>query len=67
MSFRLGRRLNLDWLPAVVVWSPASIWDSLGGGAEILSHMAPLYAWLNANDRKPGDPNDLGPDRLDQR
>ncbi|NJO12575.1 MAG: hypothetical protein HC872_02935 [Gammaproteobacteria bacterium] len=31
MTFRLGRRTDTPWLPRFVVWSPASIWDSLGG------------------------------------
>ena len=30
ISFRLGRRTDLQWLPAVVAWSPASIWKSKG-------------------------------------
>jgi hypothetical protein len=67
MSFRLGRRPDVPWLPAVVVWSPASIWDSLGEGADILKHLGPREAWNKANNRDPADPNDLGPRRLSLR
>jgi hypothetical protein len=63
ISFRLGRRLNLPWLPAVVAWSPASIWSSLGEGADVLKHLGPREAWQSANNRDPSDPNDLGPAR----
>ena len=67
MSFRLGRRPDVPWLPAVVVWSPASIWDSLGEGADILKHLGPREAWQKANNRDSSDPNDLGPRRLTLR
>lgn len=49
ITMRLGRRQNADWIQKVVVWSPASIWDSLGGGADILKHAGPRKAWENAN------------------
>jgi hypothetical protein len=45
MTFRLGRRPNVPWLPAFVVWSPASIWDSLGGGFDVTKHQGPLHAY----------------------
>jgi len=49
MTFRLGRRTDTPWLPKFVVWSPASIWDSLGGGMDVLKHQGPLKAWQSAN------------------
>jgi len=59
MTFRLGRRPNVPWLPQFVVWSPASIWDSLGGGADFIKHQGPLSAWKSANQAMttwgPGD------------
>jgi hypothetical protein len=55
MSLRLGRRTDLPWLKAVVPWSPASIWDSLADGADILKHAAVRKGW----DRAGGDPNEL--------
>ena len=72
MTFRLGRRCrsemtgvclpgvttNMDWLPAFVVWSPASIWNSLGEGADLTKHIAPLRALIGASDRDPGDAGD---------
>lgn len=51
LTMRLGeRRPIVDWIPKVVVWSPASIWDSLGGGADILKHAGPRKAWENAQE-----------------
>jgi hypothetical protein len=49
MSFRLGRRANVPWLPKFVVWSPASIWDSLGAGSDLTKHLGPLTAWKGAD------------------
>ena len=49
MTFRMGRRTDIPWIPRFVVWSPASIWDSLGGGADILKHQGPRGAWLSAS------------------
>jgi hypothetical protein len=49
MTFRLGRRPNVPWLPEFVVWSPASIWDSLGAGGDPLKHQGPLKAWQSAD------------------
>jgi pimeloyl-ACP methyl ester carboxylesterase len=49
MTFRLGRRPGVDWLPKFIVWSPASIWNSLGEGNDILKHLGPRKAWENAN------------------
>jgi len=49
MTFRLGRRPNVPWLPEFVVWSPASIWASLGAGSDITKHQGPLGAWKMAN------------------
>ena len=50
MTFRLGRRPNVPWLPEFVVWSPASIWDSLGAGNDLTKHLGPRTAWENANN-----------------
>jgi hypothetical protein len=49
MTFRLGRRDNVAWFPEFVVWSPASIWDSLGAGADVVKHQGPLKAWQSAD------------------
>jgi len=51
LSLRLGRRPDLAWIPAIVAWSPASIWDSLGEGADLLKHLGPRQAWIGANKR----------------
>ena len=48
MTFRLGRRPGVPWLPKFIVWSPASIWNSLGEGNDILKHLGPRKAWENA-------------------
>ena len=48
MTFRLGRRDGVPWFRQFVVWSPASIWDSLAGGDDVLKHQGPLHAWQNA-------------------
>ena len=55
IAFRLGRRPNVPWLPHFIVWSPASIWDSLGGGADITKHIGPRSAWESANNRALSD------------
>jgi hypothetical protein len=49
MTFRLGRRTDTPWLGKFVVWSPASIWDSLGWGSDPIKHQGPLRAWQSAN------------------
>ena len=49
MTFRLGRNTSTPWLPKFVVWSPASIWDSLGAGSDLAKHQGPLHAWLDAD------------------
>jgi hypothetical protein len=49
MTFRLGRRPGVEWLPKFIVWSPASIWNSLGEGNDLLKHLGPRKAWENAN------------------
>ena len=49
MTLRLGRRQNAPWIRNVVVWSPASIWDSLGAGADVLKHAGPRSAWESAD------------------
>lgn len=67
MSLRLGRNTQTPWLPATVVWSPASIWESMGEGADRAKHVGPYMAFGNAADRLPGDPLDLTAGRLDQR
>jgi hypothetical protein len=48
MTFRLGRRTDVPWMPNFVVWSPASIWTSLGAGADITKHIAVATAWRSA-------------------
>ncbi len=59
MSFRLGRRANVPWMPKFVVWSPASIWDSLGAGNDLTKHLGPRTAWFSADSAMtmpaPGD------------
>jgi hypothetical protein len=56
MTFRLGRRANVPWLPKFVVWSPASIWESLGAGNDLTKHLGPRAAWFSADKamRTPG-------------
>jgi hypothetical protein len=49
MTFRLGRRAGVPWLPNFIVWSPASIWSSLGEGADLFKHFGPRTAWESAN------------------
>jgi len=49
MTFRLGRRQGVDWLPKFVVWSPASIWNSLGLSADPLARLAVRKAWEGAD------------------
>ena len=49
MAFRLGRRAGVPWLPNFIVWSPASIWNSLGEGADLLKHIGPRSAWESAD------------------
>jgi hypothetical protein len=67
LSFRLGRRPNVWWLSNVIAWSPASIWESMAGGNDLIKHKAVRTTWLRANDRDPADPLDLGPLRSDRR
>ncbi len=73
ITFRLGRRCrservgpcspgettNMSWLPNFIVWSPASIWNSLGESTDVLKHLGPLTALLAANNVDPADPDDL--------
>jgi hypothetical protein len=57
MTFRLGRRQAVPWLPKFIVWSPASIWNSLAEGSDITKHIGPRSAWESANKaRDPKDP-----------
>ena len=49
MTFRLGRRPSVPWMPKFVVWSPASIWPSLGAGADIFKHFGVRTAWESAD------------------
>ena len=49
MTFRLGRRPGVDWLRKFIVWSPASIWFSLGEGNDLLKHIGPWKGWIGAN------------------
>ncbi|HAF14662.1 MAG TPA: hypothetical protein DCK93_00840 [Blastocatellia bacterium] len=57
MTFRLGRRPGVPWLPKFVVWSPASIWSSLGEGGDLFKHFGPRTAWESANkaNKSPGE------------
>jgi pimeloyl-ACP methyl ester carboxylesterase len=48
MTFRLGRRHDLPWLKNVVTWSPASIWDGLADGGDILKQLGVATAWNRA-------------------
>jgi hypothetical protein len=57
MTFRLGRRQGVPWLPKFVVWSPASIWTSLGAGADLFKHYGVRSAWESA-DRSRNTPAD---------
>jgi pimeloyl-ACP methyl ester carboxylesterase len=63
MTFRLGRRTDVPWLPKFIVWSPASIWQSLGEGNDILKHIGPRKAFESAdaaaNQPTPGDRADF--------
>ncbi|MEP6848411.1 MAG: hypothetical protein ABI999_06115 [Acidobacteriota bacterium] len=54
MTFRLGRRQGVPWLPKFVVWSPASIWSSMGEGGDLFKHFAVRTAWENANNTRNG-------------
>jgi hypothetical protein len=60
MAFRLGRRPNVPWIPNVIVWSPASIWDSMGEGMDVSKHIAPRTAWEGANTAHKWDATDPG-------
>jgi pimeloyl-ACP methyl ester carboxylesterase len=62
MTFRLGRRKDVPWMPKFVVWSPASIWPSLGGGADLFKHYGVRSAWDSANKARnsPGDGDRAG-------
>lgn len=58
MTFRLGRRSE-TWLQKFIVWSPASIWYSLGEGNDPLKHLGPRSAYEGADaarkNSRPGD------------
>jgi hypothetical protein len=56
MTFRLGRRPGVPWLQRFIVWSPASIWNSLGEGSDLFKHFGPRKAWEDADaaNRSPG-------------
>ncbi|HEY2675791.1 MAG TPA: hypothetical protein VGI65_02405 [Steroidobacteraceae bacterium] len=49
MTFRLGRRTDTPWFPNFVVWSPASIWSSLGAGNDLTKHVGIATAWRSAD------------------
>ena len=49
MTFRLGRRPGVPWMPRFIVWSPASIWNSLGEGSDLFKHFGVRTAWESAN------------------
>lgn len=49
MTFRLGRRQGVPWLPKFIVWSPASIWTSLGEGADVFKHYPVRVGWEGAD------------------
>jgi hypothetical protein len=57
MTLRLGRRPGVPWLPKFVVWSPASIWDSLGLSPDPLARLAVRKAWEGA-DRARNSPGE---------
>ena len=57
MTLRLGRRTDTPWLPNFVVWSPASIWTSMGAGPDIFKHFGVRTAWEGA-DRARNAPQD---------
>ena len=50
MTFRLGRRTDVSWMPKFVVWSPASIWSSLGEGPDFFKHTGVRKAWEGAQN-----------------
>ena len=58
MTFRLGRRPDTHW-PKFIVWSPASIWYSMGEGPDPLKHFGPRSAYEGAEaalkNYRPGD------------
>ncbi|MEP7075040.1 MAG: hypothetical protein ABI878_04450 [Acidobacteriota bacterium] len=54
MTFRLGRRPGVPWLPKFVVWSPASIWSSMGEGGDLFKHFGVRTAWESANNTRNG-------------
>ena len=49
MTFRLGRRAGVPWMPRFIAWSPASIWNSLGEGSDLFKHVGVRTAWQSAN------------------
>jgi hypothetical protein len=57
MTLRLGRRPGVPWLPKFVVWSPASIWGSLGLSPDPLARLAVRKAWEGA-DKARNSPSD---------
>jgi hypothetical protein len=63
MSFRLGRREGAPWPKSTsfIVWSPASIWTSLGEGADVAKHLGPRTAFEWATVHGPNDWEDLQP------
>jgi hypothetical protein len=56
MTFRLGRQPGIPWAPKFIVWSPASIWSSMGEGGDLFKHFGPRTAWESADKalRSPG-------------
>jgi hypothetical protein len=53
LGMNFGRRTDLKWLPAVIAWSPGSIWNSLAGASFVSfiplssvhpSHPSPLFS-----------------------
>ncbi|MFT3774004.1 MAG: hypothetical protein QM820_52230 [Minicystis sp.] len=56
MGLRLGRRPGVDWLPKIVSWSPASVWNGFADGdivANADKHLTVKVAWHKAK----GDSN----------
>jgi pimeloyl-ACP methyl ester carboxylesterase len=52
MTFRLGRRPNVPWLRKFIVWSPASIWSSLGEGGDVFKHYPVRVGWEGADQAR---------------
>lgn len=45
ITFRLGRRKDAAWIPKLVSWSPASIWDSFVANGDPFKKLAVRTGW----------------------